>query len=483
MRKRYEVVFVLGLNAPAEKARQSIPDFQSSLPFKCEIQIFDLDDIRALIMRSQVLPHRGPNAVFNLTQSPWEVKLGEKLPKMVVAVVQTKELAKIVRDHRLAVFSLNVREYLGSTNPVNRVIAESLHDRPEWFYYLNLGLDAICDKCDAEESRNLLGESIWALKVTGFQIVNGCQTAKTIADTDVASGALVMIRFIEVERKKRETLVPEISVAKNRQSPIQGRDLFAWDDSQTRLKREFQKLQVFFEAREKEWDALVRHKPEVRNIFSKGRLGNIAAAKAYLSVYLQDPFRAKHRKKEFFQHEGEGGAFERIFTETSAEQLWLANHLYEFASEKCKEAGQTFRRLGKVADKRKLTEEEKYELEEANVIWNGDTYLSSLMGYFLSRYYTLTLADDKSLDLTRHLLKQIPSVESEKARQILDSIYDLAREIIVQTYGITRDNQPTKELYSPRRFFYQEDTYEVLKRQAHAKNLYTFEKILKPLKG
>ncbi len=483
VRNRYDIIFALGLNGRADKVRQVVPSFESNLPISCEIQVFDGDDIRALVMRSQVIPHRGPDATFNLLQSCWEVKLSDKLPKMVVAAVQARELAKLVRDNRLAVFSLNVREYLGSKNPVNKVISDSLRDSPEWFYYLNLGIDAVCDKCEPVQMVDLLGENRWSLKIKGFQIVNGCQTAKTIADADSNSGALVMVRIIEVERRQREQLVPDISVAKNRQSPIQGRDLFAWDENQTRLKREFQKLGVFFEAREKEWEALTRHKPEVRKIFSKGRLDNVTAAKAYLSVFLQDPFRAKHRKKEFFQHEGEGGAFERIFTDTPAEQMLLATHVYQFVSDKGKEAGQQFRRLAKLADERSLSEEEKYELEEANVIWNGDTYLSSLVGYFFGRYYGQTLMDDKSLDLTRHLLKQIPSLESAKAQQSLEPVYDLAREIVVQTYGIVRDNQPTKELYSPRRFFYQEDTYGVLKKQAHAKSLHILSKVLQPLKS
>lgn len=481
VQNRYDIIVVLGLNGSADKVREAVTGFEPQLPFKCQVEVFDADDIRALVMRSQVIPRDGPTVVFNLPVQPWELNLGNQFPKMISCAVRAKELAGYIRKHRLGVFSLNVREYLGSKNPVNRIVAESLRKNPERFYYLNLGIDAVCEEVKPMgTAENLTGQKTWSLRVKNFQIINGCQTAKTISEVDPDPQALVMIRLIQLDRGERERLVPEISVAKNRQSPIHGRDLFAWDRNQLRLKKEFEKLGVFFETREREWDALRLTRADAKKVFPKGKLDNTLAARSYLSVFLQDPFRAKHRKKEFFQHDHEGGAFEKIFSATSATQMLLSANIYQFVSGKCKEAGKTFRKLGEQAERRPLTDEERFKHEESNVIWNGDTFLAGLIGYFLGHYYALDLKDDKDLTLTQHLLKQIPSSESKK---VLELLYDFARETTVQTYRLLRGQQPNPELYTPRRFFYLESTYDLLKGQAHAKSLHSLNSVLKPLKG
>jgi hypothetical protein len=289
-----------------------------------------------------------------------------------------------------------------------------------------------------------------------------------------------MLRLIEVGRDDREKLVPEISVAKNRQSPIRGRDLFAWDLSQQRLKKEFERLGYFFETREREWEAFSKQRADAHSLFPNGRLVNTDSARAFLAVHLQDPFRAKHRKKEFFQHEQEGGVFERIFKETAAEQLLLSHNIYQFVYDQCKKAGKVFRTLSTEAEQRPLTEEDEFRLEEANVVWNGDAYLASLIGFFLGRYYGIPLQEDEDLSLTQHLLNQIPS---PKSSQILELLFDFAREITIQTYLFGKRSYKTPRLYAPRRFYYQEDTFEFLTEQARAKSTHTLSGVLAPFRG
>jgi hypothetical protein len=356
IKKKYEVIFVLGLNGNADKVRAALADYETNLPIQCQIEVFDLDDIRALVMRPKHIPRVGPTVIFrNVPAKPWELKLPDT-PRIISCAVRARDLAKSVRQHRLAIFSLNVREYLGMKNPVNRIVAESLKKNPEKFHYLNLGIDAVCEPITIKEDADLNNRSEWTLTVPNFQIVNGCQTAKTISELDVNPDALVMLRLIEVGKDDRLKLVPEISIAKNRQSPIHGRDLFAWDSNQQRLKKEFEKLGYFFETREKEWEAFSKQQANALNLYPHGRVDNTEAARAYLAIYLQDPFRAKQRKKEFFQHDQEGGLFEKIFSETAAEQMLLAHNIYQFVTEKCKQAGKVFRNLAVEAENRQLTQ-------------------------------------------------------------------------------------------------------------------------------
>jgi hypothetical protein len=118
-------------------------------------------------------------------------------------------------------------------------------------------------------------------------------------------------------------------------------------------------------------------------------------------------------------------------------------------------------------------------MEEANVIWNGDTYLASLIGFFLGRYYDITLADDESLTLTQHLLRQIPTPGSSK---VLEPLFDLAREVTIQAYMFGKRSYKTQRLYTPRRFYYQDETHEILTEQARAKSTHTLSEVLKPLR-
>ena len=483
IKKKYNVIFVLGLNGDADKVKNSLSDYEQQLPSHCQVEIFDVDDIRALVMRPKHLPPNGPTVKFEkLPNIPWELKTSDATPKIITCAVPAYQLGAFVHRHRLAIFRLNVREYLGQKNPVNRIVQESLKKEPEKFHYLNLGIDAVCDSYKVDVIPELENPNSCSLTIVNFQIVNGCQTAKTISELDVDRKALVMLRLIQVAKDERTQLVPEISVAKNRQSPIRGRDLFAWDNSQTRLQKEFEKLGYFFETREKEWDAINKHQAKTKSLYPNGRLENTELARAYLAIYLQQPFRAKHRKKDFFQHEQDGGAFEEIFKDTEAEEMLLAWKMYKYVVEKCKQAGKDFRELASRAESNVLSENDEYRLEETNVIWNGDTFIAGLMGFYINSFYDLNISNDHDLGLTvtQQLLKQIST--TKELNKVLGFLYDQARETVTQAYMLRKRPYKKESLFTPRRFYYQEETYQTLKDMARAKNMHVFSSVLKPLR-
>ncbi len=89
-KKRHDLVFVVALNGDATKVRDAISDFESTLPIKCSIEVCDAAEIRALVMRSKAIPHRGPDVTFHLPLAPLEVSLGASLPKPVFSDVLTE---------------------------------------------------------------------------------------------------------------------------------------------------------------------------------------------------------------------------------------------------------------------------------------------------------------------------------------------------------------------------------------------------------
>jgi len=52
----------------------------------------------------------------------------------------------------------------------------------------------------------------------------------------------------------------------------------------------------------------------------------------------------------------------------------------------------------------------------------------------------------------------------------------------MQAYMFGKRSYKTQRLYTPRRFYYQEDSYEILTDQARAKSTHTLSSILKPLR-
>jgi len=107
---------------------------------------------------------------------PLIVDSKEDIQKAYAFTCKASEFLKILKKEdgslRRALFSDNVRDYLGSTGAVNTEIEKTILEAPEMFLLCNNGITVVCT--NFEQVRDKL------VKIENPQIVNGCQTSNSI---------------------------------------------------------------------------------------------------------------------------------------------------------------------------------------------------------------------------------------------------------------------------------------------------------------
>ena len=131
-------------------------------------------------------------------------------------------------------FSGNPRNYLGAgkkKNKINLGIMETIAAQPENFWAYNNGITALVNSYtvpDCEENK---------LSISGITIINGAQTTGAISNVESLNDAWVPIRFIVCNDT---TIIDEIISNNNKQNEILPADLRSNDQTQSRLRSEFE---------------------------------------------------------------------------------------------------------------------------------------------------------------------------------------------------------------------------------------------------
>jgi len=154
--------------------------------------------------------------------------------KAYVTAVRADELKDLYIEHGTALFSANVRDYLGSRSTdsnINYGAKKTLSDSPENFWVYNNGVTALTNSFNVPSTG---GE----LVLQGISIVNGAQTTGAIANAVASSEtteALVPMRVVAVQD---DDLVSDIVRFNNSQNQVTASDFRSTDAIQRRLKRE-----------------------------------------------------------------------------------------------------------------------------------------------------------------------------------------------------------------------------------------------------
>jgi len=149
------------------------------------------------------------------------------------------DVATLYTTHGKTLVTANIRNYKGSTE-VNDQILATICDEPEHFFYLNNGLTAYCerfevnnlDRGDTQRKR---------LKAYGFSIVNGAQTLGSIAaffasNPQPLPEGYVFLKLISLQRSPDErTFAQRITQSTNFQNQIGLRDFVVLDEEQERI--------------------------------------------------------------------------------------------------------------------------------------------------------------------------------------------------------------------------------------------------------
>lgn len=231
----------------------------------------------------------------------------------IVAEVSLKEIAKLVWNGKDYLYHSNIRNHLGR-NKVNKSI-ESTLKKPKNFWFYNNGITVVCDNFEYNNEHFKNG----AAKVTinTPQIVNGCQTTKTIfnymypknkrrSDYDNQEGT-ILVKIIKDTNNKRR----EITRYTNSQTAVSGKDFYALEEYQHKLKKRFSELGYNYEIQtkaytDKEYKGNTKYDYLFDQTFTKRNVGSNTVSKkmgnkinvndstqAYVAGFLGRPAKAK----------------------------------------------------------------------------------------------------------------------------------------------------------------------------------------------
>ncbi|MGW0522197.1 AIPR family protein [Crossiella sp. NPDC003009] len=219
-----------------------------------------------------------------------------------LGLLPASELVKIISDSsggiRRSVFFENVRDFQGD-NAVNQEIRKTLQDvdRCERFAVLNNGVTIVAREIQSA------GDD---LKVSDFQVVNGCQTCHVLFEEkdSLRDSVWVSVKLIE---SKDDDIISGIIAATNRQTAVSDEDLEAKEQFHKDLEELFNSFshdeRLYYERRSGQYTP---QSIEKTRIVSRGQL-----TRAFASVFLGEAARAgrsykdlrENRRDELFNEE------------------------------------------------------------------------------------------------------------------------------------------------------------------------------------
>jgi hypothetical protein len=209
--------------------------------------------------------------------------------KAYITSIPAKWLYEQIHKYKTDLFSVDVREYLGSreddTN-INYGIKKTAFENPSHFFVYNNGITALVHEFKPSKIK---GHTIINFK--GFSIMNGAQTTGTIGSLDSPpdDSAYVQIRFIMCRRSKR---VHDIVLYNNTQNKVTGPDFRSNDNIQRRLEQEFKQIPgVEYVARRGGYEDIIKRRSNL--------LPSVTAGQALAALH-GDPGIAYHQKTKIW---------------------------------------------------------------------------------------------------------------------------------------------------------------------------------------
>lgn len=376
--------------------------------------------------------------------------------KSIVATIKAKELAEVGEAHKFALFLDNIRYDLG-LNRVNKGIIQTLNDSKEckYFWHFNNGLSIVCDSFEFDEITA-------TINLTRMQIVNGCQTTKTLArflsenrgkmNNDIE----ILVRITETQERD---LSDKIARYNNSQTEVKESDLLSNENAQKRLEKDVLKLGwVYLRQRGQERKFDEQHHKKL--LSDKKRSGKVIeftkTTQRSIAFDLQDPAMAKGRPNDIFGI-SERENFKKIFNDsTTAEMIVLPNFIFDRIRQKRLEAQEKIesKKSDLAIKKRDTGENNKFLKEETEIqiqsfIRFADFHILALF------YHLLSLKNGKVTDEIRKKIIEDPQFEKNFEKVYKPIVFYLER-VIEEKYKYDSD-------FSKENFFKSPESYEDIK--------------------
>lgn len=145
-----------------------------------------------------------------------------------IAVIPGSQLAEIYDRWGARLLEANVRSFLQARGKVNGGIRDTIRKDPAMFFSYNNGLTTTADSVEVAS----IGEGLFLMSASNFQIVNGGQTTASIhaarkLAADHLRNVYVQMKLTVVPPQHSETVVPNISQFANSQNKVNAADFFA----------------------------------------------------------------------------------------------------------------------------------------------------------------------------------------------------------------------------------------------------------------
>jgi len=171
-----------------------------------------------------------------------ELELGGR--RQVVFTVTGNQLKDVYDKERDALFSFNIRNFIGNTS-FNKGIRESATNTPDEFFFFNNGVSCLSEAISIDHEK---GE----IQCKALQVINGAQTVRTLAKTaarspDAISKVSVLVRVTEIRdpyKGPEKKFIEEITQFNNSQNAIKISDFRSNDLIQIYLEEQFDNLKM-----------------------------------------------------------------------------------------------------------------------------------------------------------------------------------------------------------------------------------------------
>ena len=201
-----------------------------------------------------------------------------------LGIIPAKEFVRLIADEagqlRKSLFTDNVRDYRGATNPVNAGIAATLQSPARnRFAILNNGVTIV-----ARELR-VTGDNLY---MQSYQVVNGGQTSHVLFDeqSEIDDTVWVPIRVIGTDD---DELTTAVITATNSQTPVAAQELNSRSQLERELERYFDTFEgpkaLYYERRSRQYSGATEI--EKVRIITRDQL-----VRAYAAMFLNEPHRA-----------------------------------------------------------------------------------------------------------------------------------------------------------------------------------------------
>ena len=338
----------------------------------------------------------------------------------IVCTVPASEIAKIVNnDINGYVFDLNIRKYIGNRGSVNPEILSTCSnvDTSYLFWFLNNGITIVCDKVDP-----VTDPDDPHVKLSNMQIVNGCQTASSLARAGM-QGLLqkdtrVIVRIYQTDDID---LVDRIVLTTNNQNKISGRNLRSNDEVQVDMEKGFGFYNLYYERKPRQYD-------NIDGIQKASVVSNDVAATSYLGIVQKRCSDARSRKYKVWSE-----FYEKIFTGGVVQPFVLSSLIYSYV---------------------------KNELKDDSYIKDSDEkrrYMAKNASFHISRIVSFLHRGSDSWEDSNKMDKEITEIQennidfqklTQKAFGILFDVLNVDRDLNAELKSSSLDSAISKELHT-----------------------------------